>query len=470
MEKRQKMHLKYKNTYKKRKILTLIFIVAMLVIDFVQYDIDITSHIYTGLLVGVLLFSVLTEKISKNYIWIFILFLLFQDMSRYFYSGHNFNSLFLGSFKYVFIGFTILIGIYKGISDRKKIIVYMCFALVVLIISIIKGQVNGYIAKDIVFYFNLFLLPILISCVLSSSDCYKLIKLYDVFVYAFPIFTLLLLLLNRTYNICGSLYTTVGSISLMNIAYLVGQILKKNNKFDLIQYIYIFAYLGVYFVSPSSGGILVLIAIGIYYVIKRSSNVNIAIRWIAFISLFTIIILATVLIFNYIIESPKYSGTFTRFKVLQIQYTFQAKSLAELPFSVRIRAAEVLNVVRGDNIIDIIFGRGFGGFFRDNLNIFGIIEQTDNAFSLEELASGQYYWAHFILTNIFLKFGLIGLVLFIQYAIEAYKSINKNYAQFIPVLGVVLYACGYGVKLIILFGFIYGAIIKLNRGQGYASS
>ncbi|NLK96430.1 MAG: hypothetical protein GX275_14795 [Clostridiales bacterium] len=221
--------------------------------------------------------------------------------------------------------------------------------------------------------------------------------------------------------------------------------------------------MGVYFVSPSSGGIIVLIAIGIYYVIKRTGKVNIAIRWIAFTSLLIIIISAIMLIFNYILESPKYSGTFTRFKVLQIQYTLQSESLAELPFSVRVRAAEVLNVLRGENIVDIIFGRGFGGFFRDNLNLFGNIIQEDAAFSLEELASGQYYSTHFILTNIFLKFGLIGIVLFIKYAIEAYKSINKNYAEFIPVLGVVLYACGYGVKLIILFGFIYGAILKLNR-------
>lgn len=456
------MFIENKLTYKNKKILIIVFVVAMLIVDFVQYDVSITNHIYTGLLAFILLFSILPRNISKSYIWIFILLILFQDMSRYFYSGHNFNSPFLGSFKYVFIIITILIGISKGLNNRKNI-AYTCFALVVLIISMIKGQVNGYIAKDMVFYFNIFLLPIFISYILKNSDCYKLIELYDVFVYAFPIFTLLLLVLNRTYDIYGSLYTTVGSISLMNMAYLVGQILKKSNKFNLIQYMYIFVYLGVYFVSPSSGGMIVLFAIGIYYVIKRTSKVNMAIRWIVFISLLIIIISATLLIFNYIIESPKYSGTFTRFKVLQIQYSLQAESLAELPFSVRVRVAEVLNVVRGDNIIDIIFGRGFGGFFRDNLNLFGSIIQEDAAFNLEELVSGRYYSAHFILTNIFLKFGLIGLVFFIKYAIDAYKSINKNYAEFIPVLGVVLYACGYGIKLIILFGFIYGAIIKLNK-------
>lgn len=456
------MFIEDKITYKNRKILIITFVATMLIVDFVQYDVSITNHIYTGLLTIILLFSILSRNISKGYIWIFILFMLFQDMSRYFYSGNNFNSPFLGSLKYVFIWFTILIGISKGVFNRKNIF-YTCFALVVLIISMVKGQVNGYIAKDIVFYFNLFLLPIFISYILKTSDCYKLIKLYDVFVYAFPIFTLLLLLLNRTYNIYGSLYTTVGNISLMNIAYLVGKILKKNNKFNLIQYIYILAYLGVYFVSPSSGGMLVLIAIGIYYVIKRSRNVNIAIRWTVFISLLIIIISVTLLIFNYFIESPKYSGTFARFKVLQIQYMFKARSLAELPFSVRVRVAEVLNIIHSDNIIDFLFGRGFGGFFRDNLNIFGVIEQTDNAFSLQELATGQYYSAHFILTNIFLKFGLIGLVLLIQYAIQTYKVINKRYEEFIPVLGVVLYACDYGIKLIILFAFIYGAIMKLNE-------
>ncbi|NLK94639.1 MAG: hypothetical protein GX275_05570, partial [Clostridiales bacterium] len=168
------MFIENKISFKNRKILIIIFVAAMLIFDFVQYDVDVTNHIYTGLLVVMLLFSILTRNISKSYLLIFILFMISQDMSRYFYSGHNFNSPFLGSLKYVFMGITILMGFYKGVSNRKNI-VYTCFALVVLIISVIKGQVNGYIAKDIVFYFNLFLLPILISYVFKISDCHKII-------------------------------------------------------------------------------------------------------------------------------------------------------------------------------------------------------------------------------------------------------------------------------------------------------
>lgn len=456
------MYVHDKITNKYRNTIIIIFTSIMLIADFIQYNVRITNHIYTGLLVVMLLFPLISRNISKTYIWIFILFLLFQDISRYFYSGHNFNSPFLGSLKYVFIGFTSLISFSKGINNRKNI-VYMCFAFVVLIISLIKGQVNGYIAKDIVFYFNLFLLPICMSYIIKKTDCYKVIALYDIFVYTFPIFILLLLLLSRTYDIQGSLYTTVGSISLMNTAYLVGKVLKKSNKSNLILYAYLFAYLGVYFVSPSSGGMLVLFAIGIYYAIKKTDKVNIVIRWIALAILLIIIILAMLSIFKYIIESPKYSGTFTRFKALQIQYTLQAKSLVELPFSVRVRVAEVLNVVKNASVSDVFFGRGFGGFFTDKLNLFGSIIKEDAAFSLKELTTGQYYSSHFILTNIFMKFGVLGLILFVKYIVDAYKNIKRYYVEFIPVLGVVIYACGYGIKLIMIFGFIYGSIIKINR-------
>ncbi|MDQ4682025.1 hypothetical protein, partial [Stenotrophomonas maltophilia group sp. RNC7] len=145
---------------------------------------------------------------------------------------------------------------------------------------IIKGQANFYIAKDIIFYFNLFLLPILVNYIFTVDSCKKVIKLYDIFVYSFPIFSFLLLLLNRYYDMSGSLYTTVGNIILMNLAYLVGLVLKENGDKKFLRYIYIGAYLVLYLVSPTSGGILLVVAIGMYYVFKKTEKVNWAIKGI----------------------------------------------------------------------------------------------------------------------------------------------------------------------------------------------
>jgi hypothetical protein len=46
---------------------------------------------------------------------------------------------------------------------------------------------------------------------------------------------------------------------------------------------------------------------------------------------------------------------------------------------------------------------------------------------------------------------------------KAYKNIKRNFIEYIPVLGVVVYSYAYGIKIIMLFGFIYGVIMKLNR-------
>ncbi len=448
----------------KNKILPLIlFILSMLSIDFVQYDFNITSHIYTLVWLGLLSFAFMCGRIDKAYVWIFILILLFQDLSRFFYIDHNFNSLFLGSFKYMFIISITLTGIGKRAYTNKDFLMYSLFFIGIFFISIIKGQANYYIAKDIVFYFNLFFLPILISYALPMDSCKKIIKLYEIFVYSFPIFSLLLLIFNRYYNIFGSLYTTVGNITIMNLAYLVGALFKKNKEKDILKKIYIFAYLGLYFFSPTSGGILLVVAIGLYYVFKKTENVSWHIKGIVLIILVMTLVLLIVTIFNYIIDSPKYSGTFTRFKVIQIQQMFQARSLSELPFSVRVRVAEVLNILHSDGIVEFVFGRGFGGYFEDSLNIFGVISPSDNAFSVEELMSGQYYSAHFILIYIFLKFGLIGSIFYIGNIIKTFNNIKIYYTEFIPVAMVVFYSCGYGIKLLIIFSFIYGSIIKINK-------
>ncbi len=445
----------------------LLLFVAMIIVDFVQYDLPINNNVYTLIVLGIYTVMFFMKKIDKSNIYIFILFLLFQDMSKFYYDEHIFNSIFLGTCKYVFIFFTFLIGSSKGALKNKNLLIYLYFFLAVLFMSILKGQVNYYIAKDIIFYLNLFSMPILLAYILKEKHCYDILKLYKIFVYSYPLFAFTLLQLGRFNEISGSLYVVVGSVDLMNLAYLVGLVLKKETHNKLLMYIWILMYLGLFLLSPSSGGLLVIMCIGIYYVLAITKNIDLRVRITVFLALAIIFLVAFSFVLNYILTSPKYLGTFLRFKVIQIVQMLQANSIEALPFSVRVRAVEVLDILNCQNPSQFFFGRGFGGYFEDTLNMLGQINAEDNAFSIEEIASGKYYTTHFIFSHIFLKFGMIGTVLFTKLGIDCFKVARYEWTEFVPVLIVVLYSCAYGIKLVFLFAFIFGALTKLQWVKKY---
>lgn len=440
----------------------IILLIIMFIVDIIQYDFILNSNIYILLLVLWSIYCLLTNKTFSNFLFVsFIIFLSFTDITREIRSGNEFNSIYFGKMKYFF--YLILIGVAlckEKVSRRGVILVIL--GSIYGIVTLFKRNLPFQIFIDIVYYINIFCLPYLISILLNKREARKILKVYDSFVYILPVFISSMLIIGRFSVYISYKYVILGGIIIMNIAYLVGKNTEKIYRKDLFFILY---YIFLYKFGIGSGEILLLCFLVIYFIFNRIDSSF----WIKFLFLVIFVLLfyfGLRIILKEIIEGNYIDNVFFKYKLYQIYKLIEFSSITDLPFSVRVRVGSMINIFYTNLGLDIFFGQGFGGGYKDISKIFSTLDLDITAFSVDEIKKGVFYRSHFVLFNFYLKYGIIGIFFLSKEIIENIKKLKKYFPSYIPVYICLIYVSYYGIKSIIIWSFLLGAIMCLNKTKG----
>lgn len=94
-----------------------------------------------------------------------------------------------------------------------------------------------------------------------------------------------------------------------------------------------------------------------------------------------------------------------------------------------IRLAEIRNIMYEDvrNPIFLFFGRGFGGYYQDELNLFSGYDLAHGAFSREEIRTGKFSYGHDTFVTVPMLNGFIGFFMLVSLIITMCKKSSQNY-------------------------------------------
>lgn len=108
-------------------------------------------------------------------------------------------------------------------------------------------------------------------------------------------------------------------------------------------------------------------------------------------------------------------------------------SMDELGSSPYVRVAEIANIFDEGlhNILALIFGNGFGGYYTDGLGLFAGIDLGGGSFSYDAaLLYGRFYNAHGAIPNLLHYNGLIGLFFVLRLAFYYLRRVDKSFLVF----------------------------------------
>lgn len=436
----------------------LYLIVFAIVADYIQYDSKLSSHIYIVIFFLIYIFiKILKKDISVFFVFLFSCFLVYSDKTRYFYEDLGFSSVFRGSFKYLFVIMTLVI---MASKIRKKhnirFFLYLILTLFYLLISLIQNNPLTMIIPDFLLLYFLLILPHILNEVFSSKDAIKIIKIFDCFTSVFPILFMLLLVLQRYNHFFGAYYIFVDAIPVIGLAALIGEV-KYRKKKKKIEIVAIILYIIIIIAAPSSGTIIMMFLLFLFlFRVKTFLIPNIK-KIVMTVFLFLLIFAGIEFNKNNLILDSK----MLTLKIMQIKSLKNLNKINMLPFSVQVRVAEVLNIIDDNKGINMFFGKGFGGFFEQNKIRVDNLDET--AFTNEEIRENKFYRAHFFLSNFYLKFGIIGILIFFEYFYFSYLLLKKHKKSYIPILLVVIYASFWGIKVVVLWAFILGAVLNIDN-------
>ncbi|MEN1968867.1 hypothetical protein WMZ97_12440 [Lentibacillus sp. N15] len=145
-------------------------------------------------------------------------------------------------------------------------------------------------------------------------------------------------------------------------------------------------------------------------------------------------------------------------------------NLQNVPFSPKVRVIEAINIFlsQKENLIDLIVGRGFGGYFEDKSNMFSTLDLSKGAFSDNQILTGQFVRPHESFNDIFLMNGVIGIGLWIGLIVEQLKKTLKDkrvsFYSLISLIFIILMWNTY--VLLLYFGLIFVYVSKYGESDG----
>lgn len=183
-------------------------------------------------------------------------------------------------------------------------------------------------------------------------------------------------------------------------------------------------------------GIIGVILIFIIFIFKLFSNLKLKNSYLKKRS--KIILLIIIIIFliniNYIFKtaiipnknlliSYKLKQVLDLLKIINLD---NLNSLENISHSPRIRIISILNIAYHYYLYPylLMFGIGFGGYFKDYLNLFPTLKTYD--FSTFEIENNIYFSAHDSLPSIFMTSGLLGITYLCYWSGVFLKKILKN--------------------------------------------
>ena len=132
------------------------------------------------------------------------------------------------------------------------------------------------------------------------------------------------------------------------------------------------------------------------------------------------------------VSSDDREGNFTR-KLESVEalsnFFMGEGDMDDVSASPYIRLAEFSNIVYEDirNPVYLLFGRGFGGYYRDELNLFTGFDLASGAFSDEQIRTGKFSYGHDAFVTVPMLNGFIGFILLISLIIVMCKQSPHNY-------------------------------------------
>jgi hypothetical protein len=131
------------------------------------------------------------------------------------------------------------------------------------------------------------------------------------------------------------------------------------------------------------------------------------------------------------------------------------EALDEVSDSPKVRIAEVLIILNNytNNPMASLFGMGFGGFFRDNLGLFALMDLSQGSFDDEQINSGRFYRGHDTIPVIMLLHGFVGIIFLLYWIVKILFSSIKSFS-FIGVLPWLLLTYGFDINIAI-FGLLF---------------
>lgn len=180
--------------------------------------------------------------------------------------------------------------------------------------------------------------------------------------------------------------------------------------------------------NASGKGIIFVIFSCLLLLSKMVTNYK---RIIGFVFTIMLIGIFTTLMFSFISDkfqnnnlfNDKYNQVITLINVSNWGVDFQ--NISKSP---RVRIIETKNILLTlkENYIDLLIGRGFGGYFEDKSNLFYNINLYDGVFSNEEILTGRYIRPHESWNTILLMNGFLGIIIWIGILISLIKDLIKN--------------------------------------------
>ena len=105
------------------------------------------------------------------------------------------------------------------------------------------------------------------------------------------------------------------------------------------------------------------------------------------------------------------------------------RNMSDVSDSPYIRLAEISNILYEDvrNPVYLFLGRGFGGYFQDELNLFSGYDLAHGAFSREEIRTGKFSYGHDTFVTVPMLNGFIGFFMLVSLIITMCRKSTQNY-------------------------------------------
>lgn len=151
-------------------------------------------------------------------------------------------------------------------------------------------------------------------------------------------------------------------------------------------------------------------------------------------------------------------------QVLDIIEWVKGGDLAAMSPSPRARVIEFLNIA--DCLLTspqyLVAGRGFGGYFTDQRYPYATADTT--AYSVEELETRRFYSPHESAANVLLKFGLIGLCLWMHVLLStAFRALRVGQAELVFLAAVFVVAWGLSIGSSMKIAMLIGVLLPLVK-------
>lgn len=132
------------------------------------------------------------------------------------------------------------------------------------------------------------------------------------------------------------------------------------------------------------------------------------------------------------VTSRKYEQFMSLFTIFNISGNGLVFNIDEVGRSPYIRLAELANIVHEciQYIFPFFFGKGYGGYYTDSLNLFAGIDLTLGAFSDEIVAGGRFYNAHSAIPSVLHFNGFVGLFFMLKIAFSYLRRVDRSFLVF----------------------------------------